>query len=861
MARLMVTLLGGFEAHAAGKPLALPKKTQALIAYLALAPKPACPRTELETLLWGDMGRAQAQQNLRQTLAGLRRVLGRAADDTLHAETATVGLARAAVVVDAVRFEALLRKDDAAAHGEAVALYRGELLAGLDVDEGPFEAWLAAQRERFRELAMHGLAQLLTQQSRGRALDDAAQTASRMLAIDPLHEPAHRALMRLYVRQGRRPAALRQYQTCLNALRQELGVEPAPETKKAYEEILRGATAAPVDPSGGSAARARADARESLTLAAATTPFVGRDAELATLRTAMDDAFAGRARVVALLGEAGVGKSRLLAQAAAEALQRGARVLPARAYRSEQILPLAPWRDALREARILEHPDVRARLTPTQLEELARLVPELGDAPAPAPRADDAARMFDAIIALVDVLLAARPLALTFEDLQWADDTTLRLLAHLQRRQRARPLLVMAAVTEEDLVDAPAVRDLLADLDRERALQRLPVQPLSRDDTVALVRALARRDDTPAVAELAEQVWALSEGNPFMVVETVSAVEEGSATATRSALPLPERVRDVVGARLDRLGEASRGVIAVAAVIGRDVDFPLLQRAAGADEDTVASALEELVRRRVLRVVGERFAFTHNRIREVIYRQLLPPRRKLLHRQAAAALRALPAAALEPSWALLGGHAFEGELWEDAADYFRRAGHWALARSFNREAATCFERAVAALDRSARGDVTALAIDLRLEQRTALVLLGEVERARLPLEQARPLADGLRDPVRLGQVWAQASSQYWWTGQPAAALEAAETAARFAKETGDHSLLVASTICRAYAHQGTGDYRAVTDVLDPVLATMAAPDRDRYGQHQLPIVSPSNQAVLALAHLGEFDAALARQRD
>src|SRR5437868_3925606 len=193
MPRLLLSLLGPFEARLGprARPLALPKKTQALVAYLALAPRPVT-RVELASLLWGETGRAQSQQSLRQTLSSLRQSLD-SASGVLAADSGTVALDRSDLDVDTVTFEALLKKPDARALGEAVALYRGDFVAGLDLDETPFEEWLVAQRERLRELAVNGLTQLLAVQDRAGALDDAVLTASRLLALDPLHEPAHRA--------------------------------------------------------------------------------------------------------------------------------------------------------------------------------------------------------------------------------------------------------------------------------------------------------------------------------------------------------------------------------------------------------------------------------------------------------------------------------------------------------------------------------------------------------------------------------------------------------------------------------------------------------------------------------------------
>src|SRR4051812_24577827 len=170
MQRLTITLLGGFETRIAGaeRRLSLPKKTQALLGYLALAQRPVT-RVELAALLWGETGRQQAQQSLRQTLSGLRQALA-GETPVVDADGQSVELQYDRVMVDALAFQELIGKGDRQSLADAIALYRGELLAGLDLDEAPFEEWLLAQRERLRELAMNGLSRLLAQESNAGAL-------------------------------------------------------------------------------------------------------------------------------------------------------------------------------------------------------------------------------------------------------------------------------------------------------------------------------------------------------------------------------------------------------------------------------------------------------------------------------------------------------------------------------------------------------------------------------------------------------------------------------------------------------------------------------------------------------------------
>src|SRR5262249_19618963 len=153
--------------------------------------------------------------------------------------------------------------------------------------------------------------------------------------------------------------------------------------------------------------------------------------------------------------------------------------------------------------------------------------------------------------------------------------------------------------------------------------------------------------DAAALTCQEEQVWALSEGNPFVAVETMRALDEGSIPQGSMTLPLPKRVRELIGNRLERLSDRARQLAAVASVHGRDVGFALLQRASGCDEATAAEGVEELVRRSVLEGTDDRFDFTHDRIRAVIIAELLPLHRKLLHRQIGAALEALHADDLE----------------------------------------------------------------------------------------------------------------------------------------------------------------------------------------------------------------------
>ncbi len=245
MARLSLKLLGGFLLRADDRPRALPaRKAQALLAYLAVRAGRAHARETLTGLLWADVGERQARQSLRQTMVRLRRVLA-ANPRALLAQGDTVTLTPAALDLDVSAFERLVRRGTPEALESAVALYQGPLLDGVHVAAPAFEEWLEVERARLDELAVDALRRLVERHGKAGRVEPAAHAAARLLAIDPLQEEVHRTLMRLYVRQGRRAAALRQYQACVAILQKELGVEPEAQTKRLYLEILQRAAPAP----------------------------------------------------------------------------------------------------------------------------------------------------------------------------------------------------------------------------------------------------------------------------------------------------------------------------------------------------------------------------------------------------------------------------------------------------------------------------------------------------------------------------------------------------------------------------------------------------------------------------------------
>ena len=223
--------------------------------------------------------------------------------------------------------------------------------------------------------------------------------------------------------QGRRTAALRQYHVCARLLRRELGIDPEPATRELYETILRADALVPPSTSSAPLAAERGRHR-----GVGAVPLVGREPELGWLRAALAEAWEERGLVAALVGEAGIGKSRMVDELAAEAMAAGGQVLVGRCYETERILPFRPWVDALRVGWILDDAVLWRDVGPAWRAELARLFPELRAArPSPARSAEDHLRLFEALGEVIVRIAAQRPLLLVLEDLHWADEMSLRL--------------------------------------------------------------------------------------------------------------------------------------------------------------------------------------------------------------------------------------------------------------------------------------------------------------------------------------------------------------------------------------------------------------------------------------------------
>jgi len=893
VAKLKVFLLGGFRLECDSRPrVAITrKKGQALLALLALRPGPGYPREALTALLWPDSSDEEARHSLRQELHELRRALASTRTRALIVDGERIALDPDAVEVDVVKFERLAADGTPEALKRAAALYDGDLMVGAGVRESAFEEHLRAERERLRARATGVLTRLLEHQSQRNLVDAAIETALRLLAMDPTQETVHRALMKLYAGNGRRTDALRQYQECVEVLQRELDVEPEPATRQLYRDILAsGARAMPAPsqtPSGteraprGAAPRGAPPKSERSGVGP---PLAGRMAELATLRDALDQACGRRGHVVAIVGEAGVGKTRLAAEIAALAAERDGRTIVGRAYETAQVLALGPWVDALR-AGLAADPGALSGLEPAWRTELARVLPEVDGRSARRPTPADATRIFEAVEHLVTRLAARRPLVVVLEDVHWADELTVRLAAHLGRRIDTRPVLLVLTAREEHLGEATLLDVALKELRHHPRFVPLSLTALSRAETIELTRSLARAErDAGALARLDDDVWRISAGNPLLVVETVRAVRDAPA-GRQAGSSLPTRVREIVAARLERLSEPARRVVSIAIMVGRDCDFRLLQHCAGLTDRAAAEVVEELVRRRVFHGVGERLDFTHDRIREAASHGLVPAQTKAIHRLIATSMEEIYGVDLERHCAALAAHCRDGELWEKAVTYLAEAGSRAAERSAHREAAAAFEQALVGLGQLPESQRTLeQAVDIRLALHTSYYAVAELKRAHQTLCDAELPARKLGDPRRAALLASQTGQSLWVTGRSREALplfeHAAATVRSYAspsaptdpttstlaprwthdpikvlgKTLGDFALLTSTTLYIGAARFALGDFAVAEESFRHVIHALGeSAAGEKLGMHGLPLVFAESGLTALLAEQGRFE--------
>ena len=381
-----LALLGPPVVRRDGAPVTFDtRKATALLALLAVTGREHS-RDQLADLLWPEADSVKGRASLRRTLSVTAAAMG----DGLIISRAAVALEPSVVQVDVREFEALIARPDAASLERAVQLYRDDFLAGFTLRGCPdFEEWQASVSEELRQALARGLQRLVAACIADGSLERATAHARRWLQLDPLHEPAHQAIIRLNGWAGQRSAAMRQYRSLVRVLDRDLAVRPLPETTRLYDDVRAGrlepaptrrppaesSAAPPPVPEPADSAAAAGEPDGGAAAAPLAWPLVGRAAELAALRAAWQ-ATGRNGRVVTVAGQAGSGKTRLITELRAEAAEAGAVVLAARCHDGETGLPFVLAADLLRTALAIR-PDLPGTLPPQTAAMAGRLVPAL----------------------------------------------------------------------------------------------------------------------------------------------------------------------------------------------------------------------------------------------------------------------------------------------------------------------------------------------------------------------------------------------------------------------------------------------------------------------------------------------------
>jgi DNA-binding CsgD family transcriptional regulator len=466
-------------------------------------------------------------------------------------------------------------------------------------------------------------------------------------------------------------------------------------------------------------------------MAAPAETFVGRLHELETLRGTLEQAFAGRGRIVMVAGEPGIGKTRIAQELARHAEEHGALVLWGRCYEEAGAPPYWPWVQIFREA--LGGEDRRTLLADIGIgaSDMADILPEIHDlAPGlePSARLEDAAqarfRMFESIRQFIASLNSDRAVMLVLDDLHWADTPSLRLLEFLAPEFAYNRLLLVGTYRANELSRRHPLSDTLGGLARVPHAARIHLAGLAADEVHEFIAAAT---GTRPPAWLAASLHTQTEGNPLFLREIVRFLEQqGVFRATLSAMPpairIPEGVKEVIGRRLNLLSAACNEILALASVIGRDFALDLLTHAAGRPgDDGLLDVLDEGVAAHVIEETAEgHYQFTHNLIRMTLYDELRTARRRSLHRAVGKAIEALHRADGDGFLPELARHFQVAGDTGRAIDYATRAGRRAEALLAFEDAVDFFQAAIDALEQQAEPNG---AVRCQL-----LLLLGEAQR-------------------------------------------------------------------------------------------------------------------------------------
>lgn len=647
MPALQVRLFGGFDIQFDGEPLApIPSRiARSLLGYLIVKQERAHPRERLAAVFWPEFPDARGRRRLSHTLWQIQDALSElptgatyvhATPDTLsfdHEPPSWIDVADFERRVE--RFRPLpgaprqLQAADLAELREAVELYRGDLLSEF------YDPWILPERERLAHLYLEALGWLVELAKSQGTYEDALVYAKRITSHDPLREDAHREVMRLSTLLGRTSDALRQYERCRSVLMEELGAQPARETRQLHDLVSRyrqNPAVRPVVEDG----------------AEAVPRLVGRDRERATAVDALERALAGVGTAVLIEGEPGVGKTRLGQQIVDDAEWRGFTVLSGDCGVSGAS-PYRPLVEAIgAELSPVRVEQLRPHVAPVWLREAARAIPQLAGPAAPpaapaatrhaAGRSEDADRMRDAFVELLRGFSELGPTLLVIEDIHEADVETLAVLQRFVRQLCDHRLVLVLTYRSQEVRERADAWAAVRAIDARAAPRRIVLEPLTAFGVAELVRTRLPRG-TPA--GLATRLHAETGGNPLFLLETLRDLSAaGRLAGAIEDLPLPTSVRELVTHRVSELSPAERYLLELAGLIARRFELDTLLSAAG--DELAGAAAVDAVQQLLdvgLLVDADGLGFRHELLRRAVVDHIAAADRPRLHQGVALALR------------------------------------------------------------------------------------------------------------------------------------------------------------------------------------------------------------------------------